>query len=94
MLSKHTAESVDIRSFLININAGVFQQAKLMKQRCLFTCSFVYPEPLQQAQQEGETESIQLKKRLLSTGAEAAGWRWQGRLSQARSCLQGRVTGR
>ena len=54
MLSKHTAGGVDIRSFLININTGVFQRAKLTKQRCLFSCSLIYSPSLEQAQLGGE----------------------------------------
>lgn len=73
MLSKHTAGGVDIRSFLININTGVFQWAKLTKQRCLFTGSLTYCRPLEQAQWGGKIKSVQPKKSLLGTGMELPG---------------------
>ena len=66
MLSKHMAGGVDIRSFLININTGVFQRAKLTKQRCLFSCSLIYSPSLEQAQLGGENRVNPAQKKALS----------------------------
>lgn len=63
MLSKHTAGSVDIRSFLININTGVFQRAKLMKQSCLFTPGRT---ALERAQLRGENRGNSAPKKGFS----------------------------
>lgn len=76
MLSKHTAGSVDIRSFLININTAVFQRAKLMKQRCLFTRVYA---ALEQAQQRRENPGNSAPKKDFSgTRTEAVLGNWQG----------------
>lgn len=81
MLSKHTAGGVDIRSFLININTGVFQRAKLTKQRCLFTCRLIYSPSLEGTQRVGEGQSAQPQKKA-SCSHGGCSWGWLGWILQ------------